>query len=248
MSEWFQSILNAFKAPREEVPQFPPNAPYPSREDLDLARRSGFGYETGNDEIYKTGPHTNVPVPSRGSGLRSLDEFFDKRIIPEMKNKRNLHRGRSVADMQLAAGLAANRSGITGLGYDPRRFSVDTRPTRANYGGLYAPNEDVGWVRLEDPSALTHEATHRGLAKLREQDSPTARKIDGLDEELLVRHIMTSRMGDPEDTEDQSEQRKQAIDRYSGTDKETGRHLRVYDQLEREAREAVAARRPWGMR
>jgi hypothetical protein len=251
MSDWFKAILDKFRAPREEpLPFHPPNAPYPiASEDLDLARRAGFGYETGNDQIYKRGVYTQHLIPEYGRG-QTLEQFMagaDKHL----KSRRNLYRDNpEVADMQLAAGLASNRSGIASLGYDPRKFAVDPTPAESRFGGLYDPAIDAGWVSVKSPSSLTHEAIHRGIRKMRDVSEP-AYGLRQDDEESLVRYIMRTRMGDPENRGEESVRdywnsvRQYDADKAGDPRPALERQERA-DQIEREARTQIAKRRPYG--
>jgi hypothetical protein len=106
-------------------------------------------------------------------------------------------------DVYAKAALASEGSALAKLGFDPNRTALDvTRdPTNVNVLGFHRPSSDEIYANARTPSAIVHEGVHRGIQKLRE--SPFWDKgFQPDDEELLVRHLMQTKMGDPEKGED----------------------------------------------
>jgi hypothetical protein len=234
-----------------QVTQPPPsNASYPSQEDALDAIKNGYGYGTGHEpyiegkraEIYKdatTGSLSDaIAAPSKNTDLTKLSN------IGELDKVKTLF---------AQGALAANRSPIATLGFEPAKAALQTKLGKANVAGAFSKDQDRIFVnvdgdREEAPSTIVHESIHRGLEELRKK-SPEARELmrDLPREELLVRYIMAKTMGDPEhgtgDVADQ--QRKSALYEW---DNNSFIYNKAFKRLETIAAELHKDRRPGGPR
>lgn len=116
------------------------------------------------------------------------------------------------------AALAANRSAISTLGFDPTHIGLDTKTGPATIGGAFSPSQDKIWANVVkgNESSIVHESIHRGFDYLR-KNSPEAKEIlSKMPEENLVRYMMYKTMGDPEGKQGEidAKQRQDAIDRF----------------------------------
>jgi hypothetical protein len=104
------------------------------------------------------------------------------------------------ADIYGQAQLGVLRSPIAALGFDPRAAALDTKTGKeVSLAGIYSPKSDNLYANVAFPSTLVHESVHRGLEKLRGAGVLTPALEKRLpEEEMIVRFIMSSEMGDPE--------------------------------------------------
>jgi hypothetical protein len=143
------------------------------------------------------------------------------------------------------AALAANRTALSSLGYRPRRTTLDTKSGPSTIGGAYLPSTDEGLILTQgNPSTPTHEAIHRGIERVR-QVRPELLK--GVDEEVAVRQIMRTRMGNPEagkgEIADKQLERSKWL--YEGSSYAKGNQKRL-DEIEAAAAELIRQDRPRG--
>lgn len=190
--------------PSEYLDAGPPTPP--SREDLARAIAAGVGYGQ------PTAPFVEGNVARRYTGRHPITETAEgglRRLAAEDVGE-NAPALRDEHEMYAAGQVAANRSAVAGLGYDPRQFNLDARPIedgeRVNLGGLYVPKQDMGWVsrNLEGSnnpfgSTLAHESMHRGIKKMRadpEYGPLVERIIPGhTSEEDMVRALVNATYG-----------------------------------------------------
>ena len=206
---------------------------YPSKEDAEFARKSEFGH--GNPATAHT---------KEGSLGRVVDESQVVRVVNGgLYNKLPyVARTKEQGDALMQAQLAANRSAIASLGYDPREL-VTTPVGKKEFSAVGATNVKAPysmWVHEGFPSTYVHESMHRGLNKLKEAGV----KIPE-DDETLVRAMMWRYFGDTEKGkgalgDEQVEDGKTAL-RY-------GKYSQMIDELEAQAAQVIAKNRPRGPR
>jgi len=238
----------------------PPLAEYPSSDDAAFARDVGAFYGTGV-EPFATGQaavmfgDANGPAPGQGQYLSTLTDpaYAVATESPDVPN------AGAIPDTYARAGLAANRSAIVGLGYDPRKFSMDgyTDQGSANVGGAYSPSKDHGFVipgeSADAASTMAHESIHRGLKILRDEGAmppvPGADRLAATDEESIVRLIMERAMGNPEMSPSAIAQKSSAKNQFFLRDGMSGSDIKDYvAAIEAAAAQSVARRRPGGPR
>lgn len=259
--DWLFSSNEPKMIPAEPLTQFP------TAEDAAFARKNGAFYGTAMDP-FASGQSamyfSNGVEPRTGVG-----QTFGDLVTPEYAQRfsasRKTPNADSIPDTYARSALAANRSAIASLGLDPRKFSMDgfTEASKANVGGAYSPETDHGFVipghSADASSTLVHEAIHRGLQKLRESGTAPAfkerteyrdeQREPNTDEEMLVRLVMESMMGDPEQSPAALELKNQANDQFLGRDSVFGRYVPDYIQrLEAAAAQMIAKQKPGGPR
>lgn len=200
---------------------------YPTNQDANQAIQSGFGYGTGNEGFLdnqnaKVLGITAYQLPKGGKAGKSQETFFPQNasgmspggaaraaIDPQLSKNVDLTLASTdptvrdkMQNVYMRAGLAANRIPIASVGFDPRRAVADVLMDRSNIAGSYSPQADSMYFNMStpEPSALAHEATHRGMEQLRKQypqEMPALEKRLP-DEESVVRWLMKSQAGDPE--------------------------------------------------
>lgn len=190
MSWLSDSLFGKKEEPKQKL--LPSESWRPSDEDLALARASGFGYGTGKERYFEPDqPVVDVTREFNEAAKDSpeLSKFYER--IKPAKGRRK-KQGKSEADMQLEAALMVNRLPVAALGLDPR--VVRRALGDFTLQGFYRLNEDDITLSGRDPAlTLSHEATHRGLRKLRDSGSKNAENMTGgtmrFAEEKLVRQL-----------------------------------------------------------
>lgn len=170
---------------------------------------------------------------------------LDPRYVKGMKSTE----GRVTPETQKAlyqAYLAAQRSALAQLGFDPRRMitSPDSEYV-SSATGVYVPEDDVMWVQPEyAPSNAVHESMHRGMEILRKDNPQELKNLQGGGrEETIVRQMMFNKYGPVE-----AERNPEAVERA----KEMLHYFREdrnrLDELEKMAAKLIANRHPAGPR
>ena len=220
----------------------PPLASYPSNSDAEFARKYGFSQGNehqqylDNEKARVLGlnmpdrmPFTKTPLPSpdprrgqfvpaSGAGLYA-DEAMNPAASKDVNPQETGLSGK-LDNLMMRAGLAANRSPIAAVGFDPSKVVLDTQMKHGSMGGAYAPSLDTIYSTTSPDDSVVHESTHRGLQQLRQlypDQAPKALK-QLPDEETVVRWLMHSQGGDPEGGagEVDAKQRQTGIDMFSG--------------------------------
>jgi hypothetical protein len=225
-----------------------PERKYPGEEELRLGRSV--------DQFYGD---------PRGGGLEAGSKAYsvDIRRAPEIVNDKRFDGvnwekiDEAKADRLYTAAIAANKSPLAGLGFDPRHF-VATAPQdekRMTAAGAYMTKPDMSWIDEKFPSTYVHESVHRGLEMLTKagylaatpQEAKTSGKIyvAGDGEEMIVRGIMLRNFGDAEKTgyklgDEQIEQARKLF--------ENPKNMALIDKLEGMAARLVQERTPMGPR
>jgi hypothetical protein len=266
---WLKGAV--FGQPKDQPTVYPASQPtqYPTSDDVDFARKNDYSYGQpwapefeGKSARLLTGDPNQVPIPAttlgsnipidrRGSNMAPLEDYYAK------------------------AALASERSALAKLGFDPNKAAIDvgTNPANVSVLGQYKSSKggtDQIYANARTPSTLVHESIHRGIQKLK--DSPFWKPEFNdfspatANDELLVRHLMQSRMGDPTVPEFKSYMPnydfKQPVQQGSGRELEaTARALfdpnqsslaksrqKTLDAMEAAAANYIAQRRPGGPR
>lgn len=194
--------------PSKAIPA-PNNPPYPTGEDVEFARQQDYSYgqpwapefEGKSLRAISEPRYTNIDVPPKSTvyGGHNADALYATQP----------YRFEPIKDAHAKAALAVERSALAKLGYDPNKVALDDRrdPAKMNYLGAYLPKADSIYANAYDSPSIVHESIHRGVQKLKE--SPYWHKdFDFFDSNLnnetrrfneyLVRHLMTTKMGNPE--------------------------------------------------
>jgi len=218
------------QAQGQPIPAAPPLAHFPTRNDAEEARKYGFGYGSGKEaylnneaarvmgqDLYIKPPGSDRP--KNLFGYRS-GAGMDDREATDLNNSKNLDltnpenaiAKQAVDDLYMRAALAANRIPVAGLGFEPRRMQADVMINSPTVFGFQNPKEDSIYFNtnrsFEDPKSPynangtpVHESIHRGLMLLR-KNYPEAQEILNKlpHEEYIVRHLMNTQAGNPEET------------------------------------------------
>lgn len=202
---------------------------FPSKEDARYALNQGLGYGSGF-EPYIEGKRAQVYDRPYTGGESEVVAAPSENL--DLTQYRNLSELGKINTLHAQTALAANRSPLAALGYDPHQVNLQTKINEPmTHGGMYSRDQDRTWVNVEGsdiPSSATHEAIHRGLYKVGEKEpwmTPEQGKVADEarslvrgfgSQEDVVRKIMADRMGDPElDTgPEANRQRERALNKF----------------------------------
>ncbi|SRR5216684_2673157 len=236
-----------FDGAANQLGQAPPLKEYPSAEDAALARRAGFSYGSGS-ERFLSGDRIRDAGKPRGD----IDTIAKRLAGTPPRNVAPKQKG-DVSDLFTKAALAANRSAITSLGFDPARINVERTGEQTTIAGFYADRPDQVYANASVPAAMVHESAHRGLKILRDAKVLTEKERNLLDdhEEFVVRYLMQKTAGDPEATQTTGDvsKKQQEIARYLFGQSALAQERRdTLASIERKAAALVAQRRMYGPR
>lgn len=272
--DWLTSLFNSSPPPGKTY-SAPPLAGYPTEGDVALARKSGFGYGTAlepyiNQRLVRVLAEQAPTVPGEGrwSGRGTAPGSWRTTSSADYPNREvstSVNRGRTglfdpsspggppmvdaVGDRWAKAALAANRIPLAALGMDPGRTAIDVLSPGMPFG-LYNPRGDNIYSNLAGGTmgdSLVHESIHRGIQKLREGGAPEVlAAIQNLpDEEYIVRYLMRTQAGDPEDLPSEQKMIQDAMSDWAMNQKN---HEEALDVLNRNAQQMIARRQPMGPR
>lgn len=217
---------------------------YPQQSDAEYAIKNNFGYGTGLE------PYINVEVARVYNKVErgNLSDVIKGSTTNErLDTLKNLGLREKIGTVFTQAALAANRSAIATLGFDPTKINLQTKMGNATLGGFYSPKEDQTWMNVVpgNESAIVHESIHRGLEKLQNSSKEAKDILEKLPEERLVRYMMYKTMGDPEGGQGEvdARQRKEGVDYFSSSERQ-----KLVARLEELAAEQHKKNRPRGPR
>lgn len=220
--------------PQLGLEQAPPLVAYPNQADADYARHYGFGDNNIHEDylnnnkakilgfnaafpLSKNASNKNIFISQSGAAVsdptdpnNGADVDLNKR--PELQG--------DLRNVMMRAALAANRSPITAMGFDPSKVNMDVEIKKPNIAGLYDGKTDSIYSALRPDDAIAHESTHRGIRKLQEKYPEDVQRIAGKigpsANEMIVRWLMKSRAGDPEGLAGpvDAKQRQEAVDMF----------------------------------
>lgn len=221
---------------------------YPNKEDVDFARQQDDSYGKPYAPYFNRQAFHMLDAPP---GDMSLEGPYNSRMYNPSQSR--LPFGET-ADVYAKAALAAKRSALASLGFDPSKATMDVtrNPENVNILGAYSPSTDSIYSNARAPSNLMHESIHRGITELK--GSPFWKKdFDrlGTDQESVVRWLMESKMGNPEakiDGDIAKEQRDAARKAFD-PNLNTGAHrTKILGDMEAAAAKYIAAKTPGGPR
>lgn len=185
---WWDALKNAISGPAPVKPDYS----WPTGVDVGRARNADFGYGTGLESF----------IDGSNSGrMRQFDGLPTDRISEFLKlaqKQKPTKVSGEVSDALAQGYLAANRSALASLGFDPRAMVSVLGEKDLNVNGTYDPERDMVTNFAGRPSTYTHESIHRGLEELRKAGVNVDSKLPSAGEEMFVRYLMRSRMGDNE--------------------------------------------------
>lgn len=228
-----------------------PRKAYPTDEDVDFAKKYDYSYGQpwapefeGHSVRILAGNPNKTPLQGEtlGTTARTVDQLLPGRTD-------------SLKNIYGKAALASEGSGLAKLGFDPNRTVLDLlrTPEETGVNGMYYPGTDDIYSNPKAQPNIMHESIHRGIEKLHnspfwkpEFDEITKGDMD----EYLVRHLMKTKMGNPEASYagDLGKQQRAAADWSFNQASQASRRKELVDQIEAAAAQAVAAKRPGGPR
>ena len=138
----------------------PPRTDFPGDDDLAMARRYDTTYGTDMGAYAQPGNGQRV----RTMGLTAANEAM--RGDPNAGGRPVMDQAQS--DQLLRAWIAAQRSPVAALGFDPRKIALAPEGTpQAGLAGFYHPRNDIMWSEATSPTTPVHESMHRGMEQLR---------------------------------------------------------------------------------
>lgn len=177
----------------------------------------------------------------------SLDERETRNL--DLTNPMNKDTRSKLEDTYMKAALTANRIPIAGLGFDPRRMVADTEIEKPALFGAYSPRKDSIYFNTDrsgiSPSANgtpVHESIHRGLQMLRDRNPEADAMLKRMpNEESIVRWLMATQAGDPENWDRGNAQREVAKITFKD-----GYYDKEINALNDMAAKEIAKRKPGG--
>lgn len=216
----------------------PPLDNYPTIQEGLNAIKEGFGYGTGLE------PYINAEVARVYDSLPRTGDFDEvmkaKTSNIDMTKFKNIDVKNKVNTFFAQAALAANRSAIASLGFDPGKMKLQLDMGPTNVAGITDPKNNEMWVNAieQNKSTAVHESIHAGLNYLRKNSD----EADSLFHELspldpggenIVRYIMYKTMGDPEPSKGPlaKEQRDRAVSFFEKIDKRNQDKLKKLEEI-----------------
>lgn len=220
-------------------------------------------YQTAGDKKGQGKKTIQSFEPGQIYGLRDLTEAAKTGEDPTKSMTLNLADhpaiGMIVQPMIQQAARASTRSALATLGFNPGRTAIEVSGQRYNVGGLTQPEGEASmWVNASSPSAMVHESIHRGIYMLtrfehtKDEANKILKKLDDYkpfkvgnqdSEELAVRQIMRTVMGDVESKDPRADTKQIAAAKLMFED---GAHAteatRLIHRLEQMAAESVGRR------
>lgn len=244
------AVMRSFLTPPPEMSlaKAPPLAEYPSSEDASSAKDVGFGYGSGL-ESFLSGQTMNAFAPE-GVPKSGYEYLLTELTDPAMAKP--VPGTPESADILTRAALAANRIPLAALGFDPRNLTLDAVSNGAfsNTVGAYRTDSDQMFSFLnregQTNSTPVHEAIHRGIKML--QSSPNAVEDPDVDEEFLVRYLMETLAGDPENSGEFAIEQKDTARNLFEEAWGAGARRSKLDEMNAAAAREIARRRPGGPR
>jgi hypothetical protein len=193
--------------PPTAIQQEPPSKEYPGPAELETSKAVEQYYGNPFAAYFTPGLATTKVVKSHADA-----ESLFQSGMPA--GKMNLGRAEWVdperADRIHAGWLAAERSPVASMGFDPSKtIESRSKPGQAvAWSGAYQPAGDRMWYDAKTPFTMVHESMHRGIRKL-EKDGLLPENVaaavgqigttsNAFYHEMLVRALMSRHFGDIE--------------------------------------------------
>lgn len=225
ISGFFSKIFGGGEAEAKPTPVIKgdPDPGYPTNEDADFAKKHGFAYGqewenffngsaarvmgydfTPKDKKGKPVTSQTAFVPLSGEGLSPRDATIGNSKVLDLNDPKFLDIKEKLKNNYAKAALAVNRDPIASLGFSPDRVTVDSilgsKGNLATIAGAYSKDTDQIYSNLSSHSNIVHESIHRGLEQLFRRSPEAVEEFNKMkiNEEYIVRHLMTKTMGNPE--------------------------------------------------
>lgn len=230
---------------------------FPSDDEAKFAREAGAGYGSGLEAFFEEGKaKVSKPTEAEINRTRNLKELGGNNF------KRREVTGDN-ADLFMKNYLASMSSSIAGLGFEPRNTNLTENRSGKQYniGGAYQSDTDRVFSfdkvlnddkTKVDNSSLLHESIHRGMEKLRnnrallnDEEKEALSRMSLAGEEYMVRYIMDTKIGNPEEGFGDSGDKQIAASRELYKDREKLKNFKI---LENAAARIFASQRPGGPR
>ena len=234
-----------------------PRVDFPERSEVRSGRASGATYGSPVDPML-TNPSARIQSLPLPSAVESLNRgtfgvehptsgdmpWMDPKIVAKLKPSEG-RVTQETADALYQAYLAAQRSAVAMLGFDPRHMV--TSPSgeyEASVSGAYAPEVDKIWTQAEGAASNpVHESMHRGFDILRKSEPKSPDIPSSGSEERVVRELMANTYGNVEEKRN-PEAVKNARDYLENNYSERQR----LSKIEKMAADLIAKRHPAGPR
>lgn len=174
----------------------PPRTDYPSQADVDFARKNDATYGYPAAPHLLQGANVNIVPDTREVVQADKENRVPRTVTKPLEG--------SLADTLYAAWLAAQRSPVAAVGFDPSRMSIsppNSGPALTAAGQYVGGKDDNIWWDSRYGSTGVHESTHRGIEKLRDAKQTrigVAEAGNFYPEETYVRGLMSKHFGDTE--------------------------------------------------
>lgn len=175
----------------------PPRTDYPSQEDVDFARKVDATYGYAAAPHLLPGANINIVPNTRDVIQADREDRIPNTVTQPLKG--------TLADTLYAAFLAAQRSPVAALGFDPSKMSISPENSgpALTAAGQFTKGKGIDniWWDSRYPSNGVHESTHRGIDKLRDAGGTRigVREAGNFyPEESYVRALQTKHFGDVE--------------------------------------------------
>jgi hypothetical protein len=160
-----------------------------------------------------------------GTSMNANNSAGNLENVARLANQVGVKSNPEAADVMRQAYTATRNNAIAALGFNPRRTAIDMSKNDTNLAGFYSPKQDTVYAKgLTNPESITHESIHRGINMLDQAGllTPEESKFmdNGNNQEMAVRYIMATKMGDPDnhnnngDNELGQEQRSASLYRF----------------------------------
>lgn len=224
----------------------PPRDPsWPTSGDVEMARKYDQSYGDPSAPPAPDGVMRVVPNLKSSARIAGIAHRTDSEDVMDKIPRNKV--GQEVSDSMTAAYVAAQRSPLAAIGFDPRRITTSPKTGNEdlliNIAGVYDPTHDQIWSSGKYDSTLVHESLHRGMEKLRKAGMlpESANKIQ---EEYLVRAFMLKHFGDVEKGRGDKSDSQISI----AKDFTLKKSLNVLNEIEDAAAKLYAKERPRGPR
>lgn len=217
---------------------------WPTAEQVAVAKKGEYSYgDPADTALRENEPRGKIAGPREAFNVANEDAgSFRETTLPLDQNQQ---------DWLYAQKLAADKSPVAALGFDPNRIWMtrdEAKKGGLSVDGFYSPKTDQIWTDRRDKSVAVHESLHRGLRKIRDEigKEEYAKVLDGFKEETVVRGMMLRHFGDIEGTGGPMDKKQRDDARASFTLSPV--YDKILTKLEEKALEITKRNKPMGPR